>query len=86
MHLGGVESMGWNTAPLGLLLLAAVGTIYFFCEYAPFTIRSTRLTCLGMDLAPSPYYWPGSSKLWGNSPPLGTRSGWLALACMPFIL
>nr|POE75609.1 hypothetical protein CFP56_53721 [Quercus suber] len=40
----------------------------------------------GMDLAPSPYYWPGASSIWGNSPPLGTRSGWLALACMPFLL
>jgi len=36
-----------------------------------------------MDLAPKPYYW--IDKKFGGSPPLATRSGWLALACMPFI-
>ncbi|OPB41298.1 ferric-chelate reductase [Trichoderma guizhouense] len=36
-----------------------------------------------MDLIPQPYYW--SSKIYGNSPALATRSGWLSLACMPFI-
>jgi hypothetical protein len=37
----------------------------------------------GMDLAPQPYYWP--DVMFGGSPPLATRSGWMALACMPFI-
>jgi hypothetical protein len=37
-----------------------------------------------MVLAPKPYYW--SDIMFGGSPPLATRSGWLALACMPFIL
>lgn len=37
----------------------------------------------GMDLAPKPYYWPDI--MYGGSPPLATRSGWLALACMPFV-
>ncbi|OAG06197.1 uncharacterized protein CC84DRAFT_1092426 [Paraphaeosphaeria sporulosa] len=36
-----------------------------------------------MDLAPQPYYWPDI--MFGGSPPLATRSGWMALACMPFI-
>ncbi|KAE8451687.1 hypothetical protein EG329_003144 [Mollisiaceae sp. DMI_Dod_QoI] len=36
-----------------------------------------------MDLAPGTYYW--SSELYGNSPALATRSGWMALACMPFV-
>ncbi|KAL6901422.1 ferric reductase like transmembrane component domain-containing protein [Trichoderma evansii] len=36
-----------------------------------------------MDLIPQPYYWP--SEIYGNSPALATRSGWLGLACMPFI-
>ncbi|KAF7906696.1 hypothetical protein EAF00_000975 [Botryotinia globosa] len=64
-----IEGLRWNSAPVGVLLLGAMGTIYFLC----------------MDLIPSPYYWPGTSTVWGNSPPLGTRSGWLALACMPFV-
>ncbi|KAI9702715.1 MAG: hypothetical protein M1820_006099 [Bogoriella megaspora] len=62
-----IKALGWNSAPLGLLLLGAAGTTYFFC----------------MDLIPQPYYW--SSEDFGSSPPLGTRSGWLALACMPFV-
>ncbi|KAF4442811.1 hypothetical protein F53441_11639 [Fusarium austroafricanum] len=36
-----------------------------------------------MDLIPQPYYWPTLD--FGGSPPLGTRSGWLALGCMPFV-
>ncbi|KAL7925673.1 ferric reductase like transmembrane component domain-containing protein [Trichoderma austrokoningii] len=36
-----------------------------------------------MDLIPQPYYWP--SEIYGNSPALATRSGWMGLACMPFI-
>ncbi|KAK0387758.1 hypothetical protein NLU13_4003 [Sarocladium strictum] len=36
-----------------------------------------------MTLIPQPYYW--SSLDFGGSPPLGTRSGWMALACMPFV-
>ncbi|KAF2641379.1 hypothetical protein P280DRAFT_517583 [Massarina eburnea CBS 473.64] len=36
-----------------------------------------------MDLAPQPYYWADS--VFGGSPPLATRSGWMALACMPFV-
>ncbi|KAE9364460.1 putative ferric-chelate reductase [Stipitochalara longipes BDJ] len=36
-----------------------------------------------MDLIPQPYYWP--SEIYGNSPALATRSGWMALACMPFV-
>jgi hypothetical protein len=37
-----------------------------------------------MDLAPKPYYW--ADEKFGGSPPLATRSGWMALACMPFVL
>ncbi|CAG1997243.1 unnamed protein product [Fusarium graminearum] len=62
-----VASLGFNSAPIGVLLLGLVGTIFFFC----------------MDLIPQPYYWPSLD--FGGSPPLGTRSGWLALGCMPFV-
>jgi hypothetical protein len=62
-----ILSLRWNSAPVGVLLLAAAGTIFFFC----------------MDLAPKPYYWPDEK--FGGSPPLATRSGWLALGCMPFV-
>ncbi|RAR01527.1 hypothetical protein DDE82_006406 [Stemphylium lycopersici] len=62
-----VRKFGWNSAPVGVLLLGAAGTTFFFC----------------MDLAPKPYYWVDEK--FGGSPPLATRSGWLALACMPFV-
>ena len=39
---------------------------------------------IGMTLIPQPYYW--STLDFGGSPPLGTRAGWMALACMPFVL
>ncbi|KAH7410353.1 ferric reductase NAD binding domain-containing protein [Phaeosphaeria sp. MPI-PUGE-AT-0046c] len=61
------KTLGWSSAPLGVLFLGLAGTIFFFC----------------MDLAPQPYYWPDI--MYGGSPPLATRSGWMALACMPFI-
>ena len=38
----------------------------------------------GMTLGPKPYYWPTDAH-YGNSPPIATRTGWLALACVPFI-
>lgn len=28
-----IKALGWNSAPVGLLLLAAVGATYFFCEF-----------------------------------------------------
>lgn len=28
-----VEALGWNSAPIGVLLLGATGTIYFFCTW-----------------------------------------------------
>jgi hypothetical protein len=27
-----VKALGWNSAPIGLLLLGAIGAIYFFCK------------------------------------------------------
>ncbi|CAA9960120.1 putative ferric reductase [Pyrenophora teres f. maculata] len=62
-----VRRFRWNSAPVGVLMLGAIGTVYFFC----------------MDLGPKPYYWV--SRNFGGSPPLATRSAWLALACMPFV-
>ncbi|KAK6412656.1 hypothetical protein LTR95_017942, partial [Oleoguttula sp. CCFEE 5521] len=66
-----LSALNWNSAPLGVLLLGLVGTIFFLC----------------MTLLPQPYYWPESATLnyWGGSPPIATRSGWLSLGCMPFV-
>ncbi|EED17376.1 ferric reductase transmembrane component, putative [Talaromyces stipitatus ATCC 10500] len=62
--------LGSSTQSIGALFLAAVGVVYF----------------LAMTLAPRPYYWPNTMEInYGNSPPIATRSGFMALACMPFI-
>ncbi|KAJ5338217.1 hypothetical protein N7452_004945 [Penicillium brevicompactum] len=61
----------WNTHSLGAYLLAAAGVVFF----------------LAMTLGPRPYYWPNTKEIsFGNSPPIATRAGFLALACMPFLI
>lgn len=53
-------------------------------------LKATLLTTLAREtvltLVPQPYYWPNTKTLsYGNSPPIATRTGWLALGCMPFV-
>lgn len=82
-----VKQLRWNSASVGVLLLGAAGTIFFFCTSTrglQAEIHRTNIEYIGMDLAPKPYYW--SDEMYGHSPPLATRSGWLALGCMPFVL
>ncbi|KAJ5440976.1 hypothetical protein N7491_003382 [Penicillium cf. griseofulvum] len=62
---------GWNTYSLGVCLLGGAGAVFFFA----------------MTLGPRPYYWPNTKEIsFGNSPPIATRAGFLALACMPFLI
>ncbi|OAQ99402.1 hypothetical protein LLEC1_03122 [Akanthomyces lecanii] len=69
-----------------------------FCAYKTWRVGDRNSQSLGaylllgvgvvffgaMTLGPRPYYWPTDAK-YGNSPPLATRTGWMALGCMPFI-
>jgi len=65
-----IAKLDWNSAPIGALLLAVVGILFF----------------ASMILGPKPYYWPNTrSRSFGNSPPIATRAGWMSIACMPFI-
>lgn len=65
-----VRAINWNSAPIGILLLAAVGIVFFF----------------SMTLGPKPYYWPNTkTRSFGNSPPIATRAGWMSIGCMPFV-
>lgn len=65
-----IDGLNWNSAPLGVLFLGGVGTIFFFA----------------MTLGPQPYYWPNTAELsYGSSPPIATRAGYMSLACMPFV-
>ena len=83
-----IKALKWNSAPIGVLLLGLAGTIFFFCKLRLGSAKPCWKwradTKLGMDLAPKPYYWV--DEMFGGSPPLATRSGWMALACMPFVL
>merc|ERR1711939_867651 len=65
-----VSALGWYSPPLGQLMMAGAGIIYFF----------------SMVLGPKPYYWPNTPEVqYGDSPPVATRSGWMAVALLPFI-
>ncbi|KAE8371689.1 ferric reductase like transmembrane component-domain-containing protein [Aspergillus bertholletiae] len=60
---------------LGVILLGIIGTV--FC------------VDIAMTLGPKPYYWPNTKDgtiSYGNSPPIATRTGWMALALLPFVL
>ena len=40
-----------------------------------------------LTIGPNPYYWPNTKNLsYGSSPPLATRSGWIAVALLPFVM
>ncbi|KAI0110300.1 ferric reductase like transmembrane component-domain-containing protein [Daldinia grandis] len=66
-----VSAIRWHTPALGVVFLLVSGAIFF----------------LSMTLGPKPYYWPNTRTLnYGGSPPIATRSGWMALACLPFMM
>ncbi len=46
-----IAAFRWNSAPVGLLLLAAVGVIYFFCELpTPLEDNFENLTCMVLQV------------------------------------
>ncbi|KAE8385766.1 ferric reductase like transmembrane component-domain-containing protein [Aspergillus alliaceus] len=68
-----LPAMRYFSPSLGVIILGAIGTIFFFA----------------MTLGPKPYYWPNTRDgkvSYGNSPPIATRTGWMALALLPFVL
>ncbi|KAI1102758.1 putative FRE ferric reductase-like transmembrane component [Jackrogersella minutella] len=66
-----VGVLRWHIPSLGVGVLLIIGAIFF----------------LAMTLGPQPYYWPNTKTLnYGGSPPIATRAGWMALACLPFMI
>ncbi|PLB40507.1 ferric reductase family protein [Aspergillus candidus] len=66
-----LPAVAYSSPSLGVLLLGIVGVAFFFA----------------MTLGPQPYYWPKlESGSYGSSPPIATRSGWMALGLLPFVL
>ena len=40
-----------------------------------------------MTLGPQPYYWPNTETVsYGSSPPIATRSSYMALGLFPFVV
>ena len=66
-----ISFLHWYSPSAGVWLVGALGVIFFF----------------SMTLAARPYYWPNTDTVnFGDSPPLATRSGWMSIACLPFVL
>ncbi|EAW13403.1 ferric reductase family protein [Aspergillus clavatus NRRL 1] len=66
-----MSALHYRSPSLGVILLGLVGVVFFFA----------------MTLGPRPYYWPNTATVsYGNSPPIATRTGWMALALLPFVL
>lgn len=65
-----IPALNWYSASAGACLIGSIGVIFLF----------------SMVLGPKPYYWPNTETLnFGNSPPIATRSGWMSIACLPFL-
>ncbi|KAK2745331.1 hypothetical protein FQN55_006236 [Onygenales sp. PD_40] len=71
------------------IILFTVG--YWISAYTPQRLKqsagwSRMIAFFPMTFGPRPYYWPNTKGIsYGNSPPIATRTGFLALAPMPFL-
>ncbi|KAJ9225469.1 hypothetical protein DTO169C6_2202 [Paecilomyces variotii] len=64
-----IKSLGWYSPTLGVILIGCAAWVYFGI----------------LTLGPKPYYWPNTATVnYGSSPPIATRSGFMALALLPF--
>ncbi|EJD40983.1 hypothetical protein AURDEDRAFT_106480 [Auricularia subglabra TFB-10046 SS5] len=87
-----------TNAPAGIVdKLVAVGGFLVTKQFrlAAFNYDSPPLAAMGavvglfvftmaLMLAVKPYYWPNHEM--GHSPPIATRSGWISIAIMPFMI
>lgn len=83
------RSMAWVTPTLGISLLIIAGSAFFFGKQVAFVLLRFQcpLTLPGISLGPQPYYWPNTKTVsYGGSPPLATRTGWMAVALLPFVV
>ena len=66
---------------------------YLWCNILLWWASRNNFTVLhalirpALTLGPKPYYWPNTKKLsYGGSPPLATKSEWMAVALLPFVM
>lgn len=77
----------WSPS-LGVITLGVLGMLFFFGRLDSLSrllMEDRKLTPPAMTFAPQPYYWPTNAN-YGSSPPLATRTGWMALGLLPFVL
>ncbi|TVY80331.1 Ferric/cupric reductase transmembrane component [Lachnellula suecica] len=66
-----LPGLNWYSPAVGVMLLGSAGAIYFF----------------SLMLGPKPYYWHNTTEFkFGSSPPIATRSGWMSLGLLPFVM
>ncbi|KAL1626908.1 hypothetical protein SLS54_002446 [Diplodia seriata] len=68
-----IRVFDWYSPSLACLLVGLAGAVFFFA----------------MTLGPKPYYWPNTqdgSVSYGSSPPIATRTGWMAVGLLPFVV
>ncbi|TVY42282.1 Ferric/cupric reductase transmembrane component [Lachnellula occidentalis] len=81
-----LRGLDWYSPAAGVMLLGFAGFIYFMCTSDLSIVPSVELTPkVALTLGPKPYYWPKKPS-YGDSPPIATRSGWMALALLPFVM
>ncbi|KAF7136997.1 hypothetical protein CNMCM5793_006748 [Aspergillus hiratsukae] len=82
-----IPSLRYWSPSLGVCLLGLVGFVFFF-GWSLFQVEfSSCADRLAMTLGPKPYYWPNTATVsYGSSPPIATRTGWMALGLLPFVL
>lgn len=85
-----IPVLGYWGASLGVALLILIAVVFFLgVFYLTFYIQLPKRTnmLLAMTLGPRPYYWPNTDTVsYGSSPPIATRTGWMAVALLPFVL
>ncbi|EFR00970.1 hypothetical protein MGYG_03972 [Nannizzia gypsea CBS 118893] len=64
-----VPFLAWLSPNVGRMLVISAGILFFSA----------------LTLGPKPYYWPNTKDVvYGGSPPIATRAGWMALGLLPF--
>jgi hypothetical protein len=77
----------WYSPPLSSILgvlglfIFVMGSLF---SYPCFKLRSRTTHCSALMLGKRPYYWP--SRNLGHSMPIATRTGWISIAIMPFMM
>ena len=82
-----VPAVNYYSPPLSAVVIVVGLVAFFACEFSlyPSIYVATSLTlCEALTFAVHPYQWPNMAM--GHSPPIATRSGWISIAILPFLM